>query len=344
MKKQQTYLQTNNYGTFKSLCMKQLILKFFFVTITTLSVQSSFSQDPLPSWNDDTLKAAIISYVKSITTEGLPTYVPVEDRIATFDNDGTLWCEKPVIQGLFALYRAKQMTKNDPSLATEQPYKAIVSNDTSYLNHMNELDIIKLFDATNTGMMQSEYKQFVKEFFEKAKTPTGRSIAEMVYQPQVELLQYLRSNGFKTFICSGGTVDFMREISMKYYGIPSEQVIGSQFLYMYKDNAGQNDIYRMPKLQTLNDKELKPVNIQYYIGKRPIFACGNEGGGGDIYMLRFSQGSSYPSFQLLINHDDKVREYYYQEKDNKSLDWAKKYGWHVVSMKGNWKTIFVKEK
>jgi hypothetical protein len=156
----------------------------------------------------------------------------------------------------------------------------------------------------------------------------------------VELLQYLRANGFMTFICSGGDIDFMRPVTQQYYGIPPEQVIGTKFKYVYKDSAGVNDLVRMPAIASFNDKQEKPVNIQYHIGKRPILACGNEGGAGDIYMLRFSQGNKYPSLQLIVNHDDKDRETYYQEKDNKSLDWAKKFNWTVISMKDDWKTVF----
>ncbi|PSL44753.1 haloacid dehalogenase-like hydrolase [Chitinophaga niastensis] len=164
----------------------------------------------------------------------------------------------------------------------------------------------------------------------------------MIYQPQLELLEYLRANGFKTFICSGGTVELMRVISQKYYGIPPEQVIGTEFKYKYVDSTGINDIMRLSGLRTFNDKQEKPVNIQYHIGKRPILACGNEGGAGDVYMLRFSQGNKYPSLQLIVNHDDSAREFYYQETDNRSLGLARKYNWTIISMKDDWKTVFVK--
>jgi hypothetical protein len=321
--------------------MKKSIFVLLIIFCGPIATASFAQDDPLPSWNNDSLKASILAFVKSVTTDGTSTFVPIEDRIATFDNDGTLWCEKPLVQGLFAIYRAKKMVAKNPSLKQKQPFKAIASNDMNYIKSMSEQDLIKLVAVTHTGLTEEEYEKDVAEFFANAKAPNGKSIADLVYKPQVELLQYLRANEFKTFICSGGTVDFMRSISAKYYGIPPDQVIGSTFVYVYKDSAGINDIYRTPKLNTFNDKQAKPVNIQYHIGKRPIFACGNEGGAGDVYMLRFSQGGKYPSYQLIVNHDDKDREYYYQEKDNKSLNWAKKYGWNVVSMKGNWKTIFV---
>ncbi len=296
--------------------------------------------DPLPSWNEGENKKAIIDFVSKVTTEGSASFVKQEDRIATFDNDGTLWAEQPIIQLLFVFERARQMATVEPALANKQPFKAIVENDKEYLETLSEDDVIKLFVATQTGMTESEYAREAAGFFSSAQSPSGKPISHLVYQPQLELLNYLRANGFKTFICSGGSVEFMRVISQKYYGIPPEQVIGTQFKYIYKDSAGVNDIVRQPGLHSFNDKQEKPMNIQYFIGKRPILACGNEGGGGDIYMLRFSQGSSYPSLQLLVNHDDKDREFYYQEKDNKSLDWAKKYNWNVISMKDDWKRIF----
>ena len=296
--------------------------------------------DPLTSWNEGKNKKAIIDFVRAVTTEGSSSFVKAEDRIATFDNDGTLWAEQPVIQLLFVFERAKQMAVANTALKDKQPFKAIIENDKEYLATLSEADVIKLFIATQTGMTESEYAKEAARFFSSAQSPSGKPIAQLVYRPQPELLNYLRANGFKTFICSGGSVEFMRSISQQYYGIPPEQVIGTQFKYVYKDSAGINDIVRQPALHSFNDKQEKPLNIQYFIGKRPILACGNEGGGGDIYMLRFSQGSSYPSLQLLVNHDDKDREFYYQEKDNKSLDWAKQYNWHVISMKNDWKIIF----
>lgn len=317
----------------------------YLVIIALITVASAFggnlhAQDPLPSWNDGKTKQSIIDFVKEVTAEGSPKFVPAEDRIATFDNDGTLWCEKPLIQGLFAFYLAKKMIDKKPALKDKQPYKAIATNDMTYLKTLSEQDLIKLVIATHTGMTSGEFDKSATEFFATAKSPSGKAIAELVYKPQVELLQYLRANGFKTFICSGGDIDFMRPVTQQYYGIPSEQVIGTKFRYVYKDSTGINDLVRMPSMLSFNDKQEKPVNIQYHIGKRPILACGNEGGAGDIYMLRFSQGNKYSSLQLIVDHDDKDRETYYQEKDNKSLDWAKKYNWTVISMKDDWKTIF----
>jgi len=297
-------------------------------------------QDPLPSWRNDSLKQAILHFVQQAAQPGAPGYIPPADRIATFDNDGTLWCEKPLVEGLFMIFRAKRMIEKNPALKQKEPYKSIAAGNLSFLKTMDEKAMISLFLATHSNLTAGEFMEEARLFFEKATTPAGKSIASVVYKPQVELLRYLRANGFKTFICSGGDVDFMRAISEKYYGIPPEQVIGTSSKYQYRDSAGINDLYRTTTLAVFNDKQQKPASIQTYIGKRPVFACGNEGGGGDIYMLRFSQGGSYPSFQLLVDHDDAAREAGYEEKDNKSLDWARKYGWHVISMKNNWTAVF----
>lgn len=294
----------------------------------------------LPSWNDGPVKQSIIQFVKDVTTEGSGKFVPANDRIATFDNDGTLWAEKPLIEGLFISFRAKKMIEKKPALKNVQPYKAIATGDHTFLEKLSEKDLIKLFVETHSNITAGEFRKDAETFFSVAKNQKGVAVAQLVYKPQVELLQFLRANGFKTFICSGGDVDFMRVISEKFYGIPPDQVIGSSSKYVFMDSAGVNDLYRSSSLSSFNDKQEKPVNIQRFIGKRPILSCGNEGGAGDVYMLRFSQGNSYPSLQLIVNHDDKDREYYYQEKDNKSLNWAKKYNWTVISMKNDWKTIF----
>jgi len=303
-------------------------------------VNKGAEDDPLPSWNEGKIKNSIIDFVTRVVKEGSADFIPLADRISTFDNDGTLWAEQPVIQELFMFYRAKKMIGQKPALRNVQPFKAIAAGDMAYLRKMNERDLIKFFVATQTGMTQAEYDKDAKDFYATAKSPTGKIISQLVYQPQVELLRYLRANGFKTFICSGGSVEFIRVISEQYYGIPPEQVIGTEFKYVYKDSTGVNDIIRESGLRTFNDKQEKPVNIQYHIGRRPVLACGNEGAAGDVYMLRFCQGNTYPNLQIIINHDDASREFFYQEKDNKSLNLAKKYNWVVVSMKNDWKVIF----
>lgn len=313
-------------------------------TITTTNPKDSTtavatSGEPLPSWNDGTLKKDIIAYVTKVTKEGSPDFIPVENRIATFDNDGTLWAEKPYVQELFAFYRVKQMVEAKPELAQKQPFKAVVEKDKAFFEKGGDKALIDLVAATHTGMTEDEFETSAKDFFASAQYP-GKNvpIKQIRYQPQLELLNYLRANGFKTFIVTGGTVELVRAISLDFYGIPKDQVVGTSFKYKFDD--AKNTILREPALDHFNDKEGKPVGIQLHIGQRPVFACGNEGGAGDLAMLRYSSGSKYPSFQMIVNHDDAVREYSYQEKDNLSLNTAAKYKYHVISIKDDWKKIF----
>jgi len=297
------------------------------------------SSDPLPSWNDGTLKKEIIAYVTKVTKEGSPDFIPKENRIATFDNDGTLWAEKPYVQELFAFYRVKKMVEANPALAQKQPFKAVIEKDKTFFEKGDDKALIELVAATHTGMTEDEFEASTKEFFAGAKYP-GKNVTlkQIRYQPQLELLNYLRANGFKTFIVTGGTIELVRAISADFYGIPKEQVVGTSFKYKFDDAT--NNIVREPALDLLDDKVGKPVGIQLHIGQRPVFACGNEGGAGDLAMLRYSQGSKYLSFQMLVNHNDSIREYSYQEKDNLSLNTAAKYKYHVISMKDDWKKVF----
>lgn len=309
-----------------------------FNAIESITVVVS-SPDPLPSWNDGTLKKDIIAYVKKVTTKGSPDFIPVENRIATFDNDGTLWAEKPYVQELFAFYRVKKMVEANPALAQQQPFKAVIEKDKAFFENGGEKALIGLIAATHTGMSEDEFEASTAAFLAEAKYP-GKNISlkQIRYQPQLELLNYLRANGFKTFVVTGGTIEVVRAISADFYGIPKDQVVGTSFKYTFDDAS--NSIKREAALDHLNDKEGKPVGIQLHIGQRPVFACGNEGGAGDIAMLKYSQGSKYPSFQLLVNHDDAVREYSYQEKDNLSLNAAAQNKWHVISIKEDWKKVF----
>jgi phosphoserine phosphatase len=297
------------------------------------------SSNPLPSWNDGALKSDIIAYVEKVTKEGSPDFIPVEDRIATFDNDGTLWAEKPYVQELFAFYRVKKMVEANPALAQKQPFKAVIEKDKTFFEKGGDKALIELVAATHTGMTEDEFEKEAKDFFAAAQYPGKNvSLKQIRYQPQLELLNYLRANGFKTFIVTGGTVELVRAISDDFYGIPKDQVVGTSFKYKFDDAT--NSIQREAALDHFNDKEGKPVGIQLHIGKRPVFACGNEGGAGDLAMLKYSQGNKYPSFQLIVNHNDSIREFSYQEKDNLSLNTATKNKWHVVNMKEDWKKIF----
>jgi len=326
-------------------------LVFFFVSCNSPGSKSDAIQsdssttstgDPLPSWNENQLKKDIIDYVTRVTKEGSADFISVENRIATFDNDGTLWAERPYVQELFAFYQVKKMVEANPALAKKQPFKAVIEHDKAFFEKGGEKALIQLVGATHTGMTEDEFEESALDFFSTATYP-GRnvSINKITYLPQIELLNYLRTNGFKTFICTGGTIEFVRTISAQLYGIPKEQVIGTTFKYKYIDS--NNQILRMPELEIFNDKVNKPVGIQEHIGKRPVFACGNEGGAGDIAMLKFSQGNKHLSFQMIVNHDDSTREFFYQERDTASLKAAAKNKWHVVSMKNDWKEIFTKQ-
>ena len=311
--------------------------------IENANQESVLANDPLPSWNDGPLKQSILAWVKNSTDSTSKDFIPVADRIETFDNDGTLWSEKPLVQELFAFYRIKKMVRAKPELAKQQPFKAVIEQDKNYFAKGGEKTLIGLIIATHTGMSEDLFEAEVKDFISTATYP-GKNVPlkQITYQPQIELLQFLRANGFKTFICTGGTVEFVRGVAQDFYGIPKNQVIGTSFQYAFVDS--NHSIVRKPALNSFNDKTAKPVNIQLHIGQRPVFACGNEGGAGDIAMLEYSQSSPYSSFQLIVNHNDSTREYYYQEKDTASLKTAAKNNWHVISMKDDWKKVFPFEK
>jgi len=235
------------------------------------------------------------------------------------------------------------MLAANPALANKQPFKAVVEGDKAYFAKGGEKALIQLVAATHTGLTEDEFEASAAAFFADAKYPgLNVPIQQITYLPQIELLNYLRANGFKTFIVTGGTIELVRAIATSFYGIPKEQVVGTSFKYKFIDS--NRSILREPAIDLFNDKEAKPIGIQLHIGQRPVFACGNEGGGGDIAMLKYCQSNKYPSFQLLVNHNDSTREYSYQEKDNASLHAASKYNWHVISMKDDWKTVFVAPK
>ena len=311
--------------------------------LCVLAVMATVAQaaDPLPSWNDGRTKQSIVDFVSKVTKEASPDFVPVAERIATFDNDGTLWAEQPVIQGAFLMYQLNKMAQKDPSIRQRQPFKAAFEHDKEYLKEEGMPAILELFAATHAGMSQEEFDASVKEFFATVKHPTlKRPFQEVAYQPMRELLQYLRANGFKTYICSGGGIDFMRVIATELYGIPPEQVIGSSQKKELQQTEGRWALTRSGKIDSFNDKEVKPVNIDLHIGRKPLLAAGNERSSGDIGMLRYSQSRKGPSLQLLVNHDDASREFAYAEPDNASLNAAKQGGWTVISMKDDWKVVF----
>jgi len=308
------------------------------------SVSSTRQADPLGSWNDGPTKAAILQFVQDVTKEGGPKFVPPEQRIATFDNDGTLWCEQPAVQFEFAIHRIKAMAGDHPEWKELEPYKSVLAGDSQFL--VDDLingghEFLKVMETSHAGMSVEEFDRHVRDFFATAKHPKLKvAYTQLAYAPMVELLAYLRANDFKTYICSGGGIDFMRVISEETYGIVPENVIGSNGRNVFKQVDGKWQLIKTAEHLNINDKSEKPVGIDLHIGRKPIFAGGNVRSGGDIGMLTYCHSNTLPSFQLLVNHDDDEREYAYAEKDNASLKQAKAQGWNVVNIKSDWKTIF----
>jgi phosphoglycolate phosphatase-like HAD superfamily hydrolase len=306
---------------------------------------SAEAQDPLPSWKDTGPKKAIIAFVEKVTKEGAPDFVPVAERIATFDNDGTLWAEQPMyFQAFFAFDRVKAMAPEHPEWKKKEPFASLLKGDMKGLEASGEKGIAELLMATHTGMTTEEFTQTVLAWMATAKHPkTGRPYTEMVYQPMLELLAYLRANGFKTFIVSGGGIEFMRPWTEKVYGIPPEQVVGSSSKLKFELRDGKPVLVKLPALDFNDDKEGKPVGIQSHIGRRPIMAFGNSD--GDLQMLQWTTAGPGARFALIVHHTDAEREWAYDRKSHigqldKAWDEAVAKGWTVVDMKEDWTTIF----
>jgi haloacid dehalogenase-like hydrolase len=303
--------------------------------------------DPLPSWNAGATKSAILSFVSRVTTPGAPDFVPAGERIATFDNDGTLWVEQPMYTQLaFALDRVRELAPAHPEWKKKEPFKSILAGDVKTALAGGDEAILALVEATHAGMSTEDFEREVTLWFSKAKHPTlGRLYADCVYQPMLELLSFMRDSGFKTFIVSGGGIDFMRPVTSRLYGIPPEQVVGTTGKYHFELKDGKPVVMRDPGLTLLDDKAGKPVGIQMHIGRRPLAAFGNSD--GDLQMLEWTAGGAGPRLMLLVHHSDGVREFAYDRASHigtldKALDEAKEKGWLVVSMKDDWKTIFPK--
>ncbi len=307
--------------------------------------------DPLPSWNDGKVKQSIISFVEKVTKPDSPDFVPLDERIATFDNDGTLWSEQPMpVQAFFAFDRVKTLALQHPQWKTQEPFASILKGNYKTALSGGDRAILELFMATHTGMTTTQFEQIVKEWIATARHPkTGKLYTEMVYAPMLEVLTYLRSNGFKTYIVSGGGIEFMRPWAQKVYGISPEQVIGSSIKTKYEIREGKPVLVRLPELNFNDDKGNKPVAINQHIGRQPIAAFGNSR--GDKEMLEYTQSGKGSRFELLVLHDDEEREFAYgpaRGLPNVTLgafppgldEQAKKSGWSVVSMKDDWKQVF----
>jgi len=311
--------------------------------------------DPLPSWNEGPAKKAIIEFVEATTDESRPTFVPPAERIATFDNDGTLWPSHPMYTQLaFALDRIKTTAPQHPEWKDKQPFKAVLDNDLEALAAAGEKGLIELVMASHVGMSTADFKAIVTDWFKTAKHPRfERPYTELAYQPMLELLEYLRANGFKTYIVSGGGIEFMRPMTEKVYGVPPEQVIGSSIETKYEMQDGKPVLIRLPKVHFIDDKAGKPVGINEFIGRRPIAAFGNSD--GDRQMLEWTSAGSGARLMMLVFHDDAEREYAYGPANGlphtkfgtfsqSLMDEANKNGWVVISMKADWKRIFAPER
>lgn len=317
-----------------------------------LSEQSNLSQtteNPLPSWNEGQPKQAIIEFVNSVTNESSTDFVKPADRIAVFDNDGTLWSEQPYyFQLQFAIDRVKQMAPGHPEWETNPLFQAVLANDIHQVLSFGEKGLLELIMTTHAGMTTEEFEQIVKDWIATAKHPkTGKFYKEMVFQPMIEVLEYLRANGFKTYIVSGGGVDFMRPWTEEVYGIPAEQVIGSSGKVAFEMRNGKPVLVKLPEINFIDDKEGKPVGIHQYIGKQPIAAFGNSD--GDLQMLQYTTAGSGKRFALFVHHTDSIREWAYDREShigrlNNGLDEAAEKGWTVVDMKNDWKCIYPGDK
>lgn len=294
--------------------------------------------DPLPSWNDGQPKQTIIQFVQAVTDPQSSNYLPIGDRLAVFDNDGTLWLEKPFyVQLAFILEQIKRLAPQHPEWQTQEPFKTLLTNPNPDLKTLATTEnLLQLAMATHTGMTQTAFEEQVDQFFKTAKHPKfQKPYPELIYQPMVELIHYLTLNDFDVYICSGGGIDFIRAIAEDAYGIPPENVIGSAIIKTFQNN----DFIRQPELvQPINDKAGKPVNIDRYIGKIPAIAVGNSD--GDIEMLQYADSNPKPDLELLLHHDDLEREFAYDHGTEKALTLAKANNWIVISLKQDFKQVF----
>lgn len=305
----------------------------------------SLAQQSLPSWNDGKTRQAIEAFVERVTTPGSAEFVPPAERIAVFDNDGTLWSEQPMyVQLAFALDRVKVMAPEHPEWKDRAPFNAVLTGDLKALAAAGERGLMELVLATHAGMTADEFEKVVKDWIATAKHPVyQRPYTECVYQPMRELLEYLRANEFKTFIVSGGGIEFMRPWAEAVYGIPPEQVIGSSVKLKYEVRDGRPVLLRLPEIDFIDDKAGKPVGIHRQIGRRPIFAAGNSD--GDFEMLEYTTAGEGARFGLLLHHTDGQRETAYDRQSpfgrlDKALDAAPQRGWTVIDMRQDWKQVF----
>jgi phosphoglycolate phosphatase-like HAD superfamily hydrolase len=326
---------------------RKLLATSLLIALTCITVARA--ADPLPSWNDTAPKKAIIAFVEKVTKEGSPDFIPPNKRIATFDNDGTLWAEQPLyFQLAFAIDRIKELAPKHPEWKTTEPFASILKGDLKGALGGGEKALLQIIAATHSGLTTDEFNEIVKNWIKRARNPKfDRLYIECIYQPMLELLTYLRANGFKTFIVSGGGVEFMRAFAEQTYGIPPEQVVGSSGVVKFEMHDGKPVLIKEAEIEFIDDGPGKPVSINRFIGRRPVMAFGNSD--GDQQMLEWTTAGDGARFALVVHHTDGEREVAYDRnshigKLDKALDEAKAKDWTVVSMKDDWKTIFPPEK
>lgn len=303
------------------------------------------ADDPLPSWNDGASKRAILDFVARVTDADCGDFVAPADRIATFDNDGTLWCEFPLqVQVFFLIDRVRELAIADASIAERQPFKALLERDVATLHSVGRKGILELFAATHGGMSEEAFATLARQWLETARHPgLVRRFQDNVYRPQVELLAYLRANGFRTFIVTGGGIEFVRAIAESHNGVMREQVVGSSDKRRFEIVGERGQVLKLSELNSFDDRDEKPANIALHIGRRPILAFGNSD--GDLAMLRYTLTGAGPRLGLLLHHDDEAREFAYDREFHLSplseaLDKADAYGITLVSMAQDWKQVF----
>jgi phosphoserine phosphatase len=303
------------------------------------------AQEPLATWNEGTAKSQILNFIERVTKPESADFLPPAERVATFDNDGTLWCEQPLqVQVFFLIDRVRALAAKDETVKAQQPFKALFEHDFKTLLGMGKQAILELVFTTHSGMTEQEFARIAREWLAQAKHPKfGRPLTQCTFHPQLDLLRLLRMNDFKTYIVSGGGIDFMRACTEEIYGIPPEHVIGSSAKLRFETCDGRPVLTKLAELNTFDDCEAKPENIALHIGRRPVLAFGNSD--GDLPMLRYTKAGAGPRLALLLHHDDSEREFAYDREFslsplNEALAKAGEYGLTVVSMKSDWKAVF----
>lgn len=313
--------------------------------LLTLISQARAADDPLSLWNDSTSRNAIIDFVTRTTTSGSSDFLPAEQRVAVFDNDGTLWSEQPMyFQGLFIFDRIRALAPQHPEWKTKEPYASVLKGDYKTALAGGEKSLLPMIAATHAGITSDEFSDIVTKWLATAVHPRfKRHYTDLVYAPMLQLLDYLRVNGYKTFIVSGGGVEFMRVFAERTYGIPPEQTIGSSIKTKFEMKDGKPQIVRLPQIDFINDGPGKPVGIARFIGRKPVMAFGNSD--GDFQMLQYTTGGTGPHLGVIVHHTDAEREFAYDRKSpvgklDKGLDAAATNGWVLVDMKNDWKKVY----